>query len=75
MSSAAFRIWKLSMDGWIFLNRWPDLEAITHIWPNFVLALQQALDSRFSKEMWMGFTLMLRTSQGVPTGIDACNQR
>ncbi|KAK7086952.1 hypothetical protein SK128_000843, partial [Halocaridina rubra] len=45
MSSAIFRIWRLSIETWVFHNTWSDLEAVMHIRPNCMPALQQALDS------------------------------
>ncbi|KAK7015872.1 hypothetical protein SK128_006441 [Halocaridina rubra] len=58
MSFAAFRMLRLSMKTSIFLNRWSNIEAIMHIGLNYVLALQQALDFRYAKEMWMILTSM-----------------
>ncbi|KAK7066518.1 hypothetical protein SK128_010396 [Halocaridina rubra] len=58
MSSATFRMWRLSMETWVLLNRWSDLEAVMHIRLTCVPALQHAVDSRYAKEMWINLTPM-----------------
>ena len=56
MTPASFRSWRRSVEYWLRLAKWPDLEAVLHIRLLCVPSLQCTLDARYDTGQWEALT-------------------